>query len=96
VSFVYQIQKKIAEQKPSPTVTAEKTPTPSSGDFQKGNRAYRRGDYATALRELKPVAEQGNAYAQYYLGRMYRLGKGVPQNDKTALKELWLNLGDGG
>ena len=30
-----------------------------------GAFAYARGDYATALREFKPLAEQGNATAQY-------------------------------
>ena len=32
-----------------------------SANFQKGLDAYNRGDYATALREWKPLAEQGNA-----------------------------------
>jgi hypothetical protein len=32
----------------------------SSADFQKGLDAAERGDYATALREWTPLAEQGN------------------------------------
>ena len=43
----------------------------SSADFQKGLDAYDRGDYATALREWTPLAEQGHAWAQYNLGVMY-------------------------
>ena len=39
-----------------------------SADFQKGYTAYQTGDYATALREWRPLAEQGNANAQYKLG----------------------------
>jgi hypothetical protein len=35
-----------------------------SADFQKGVTAYQSGDYATALRELVPLAKQGNARAQ--------------------------------
>ena len=35
-----------------------------SADFQKGLTAYDNGDYATALREWKPLAEQGNADGQ--------------------------------
>ena len=35
-----------------------------SADFQKGLAAYQSGDYATALRELKPLAEQGFAGAK--------------------------------
>ena len=59
-------------------------------DLQKGNDAYDRGDYATALREWRPLAEQGVALAQFNLGWMYDNGEGVPQNDKTAVK--WYTL----
>ena len=34
-----------------------------SADFQKGLEAAQSGDYATALREWKPLAELGNAAA---------------------------------
>jgi hypothetical protein len=34
-----------------------------SADFQRGKDAYQRGDYATALREWEPLAEQGFAGA---------------------------------
>ena len=44
-----------------------------SADFQKGGDAYNRGDYATALREWKPLAEQGDAGAQYGLGVMVKI-----------------------
>jgi hypothetical protein len=30
-------------------------------DFEKGLRAYEKRDYVTALRELRPLAEQGNS-----------------------------------
>jgi len=62
----------------------------ASADYQKGFTAYKSGDYATALREWKPLAEQGYASAQYSLGVMYENGHGVPQNHKTALK--WYRL----
>jgi TPR repeat protein len=48
--------------------------------------AYGRGDYATALRLLRPLADKGNANAQYNLGNMYMDGQGVPQNDAEAVK----------
>jgi uncharacterized protein len=48
--------------------------------------AYERGDYATALNELRPLAEQGNAHAQASLGWMYTNGHGVPQDDAEAAK----------
>ena len=61
-----------------------------SADLQKGLDAHRNKDYATALRELKPLAEQGDAYAQNNLGSMYESGHGVPQDNKTAVK--WYRL----
>ena len=50
-----------------------------------GVAAYKWGKYATALREWRPLAEQGNAKAQYNLGLMYRKGQGVPQDDAEAV-----------
>ena len=61
-----------------------------SSDNQKGLDAYERGDFATALREWTPLAEQGHATAQYNLGLMYNNGQGVPQDYKTAVK--WYKL----
>jgi TPR repeat protein len=61
-----------------------------SADFDKGDAAYKSGDYASALRELKPLAEQGHAGAQNTLGVMYNMGRGVPRNDKTAV--MWYQL----
>jgi TPR repeat protein len=61
-----------------------------SADFQKGVTAYESGDYATALREWTPLAKQGDASAQYYLGVMYDKGQGLPQDYKTAVK--WWRL----
>ncbi len=42
--------------------------TPAWAGFAEGVAAYERGDYATALREWRPLAEQGDAEAQYNLG----------------------------
>jgi len=61
-----------------------------SADFQKGLEAAQRGDYVTALREWTPLAEQGDASAQYNLGVMYGNGQGVPQDYKAALE--WYTL----
>jgi len=44
------------------------------------------GDYARALEILRPLAEQGLAPAQNYLGIMYRDGRGVGRNDKEAVR----------
>ena len=59
---------------------------PAWADFQAGMDANNRGDYATALREWRPLAEQGDALAQYNLGVLYRKGRGVTQDDVQARK----------
>jgi len=59
-------------------------------DFERGLEAAQRGDYATALKEWRPLAEQGDADAQYNLGVMYRRGEGVIQDDREAVK--WYRL----
>ena len=48
------------------------------------------GDEAIALRLWRPLAVQGNAYAQYNLGLRYAIGQGVLQNPAEALK--WYRL----
>jgi TPR repeat protein len=53
-------------------------------DGQAGVDAYKRGDYATALREWRPLAEQGDAGAQFYLGTLYAFGRGLPQDHAAA------------
>ena len=57
---------------------------PAWADFQAGMDANNLEDYATALREWRPLAEQGDALAQYNLGLLYRKGRGVPQDDVQA------------
>ncbi len=50
-----------------------------------GVAAYKLGAYATALREFRRLAEQGNAKAQNTLGLMYGKGLGVPQDYAKAV-----------
>lgn len=57
---------------------------PARADFQAGMDANNRDDYATALHEWRPLADQGDALAQYNLGLLYRKGRGVPQDDVQA------------
>ncbi len=63
---------------------------PAWADFEAGMEAYDRGDYATALKEWRPLAEQGDANAQFNLGSMYEYGDGVPQDDTEAVR--WYRL----
>lgn len=60
-----------------------------AGPLEDARSAYMRGDYATAMALLKPLADEGQAKAQYNVGLMYNLGQGVPQNYPEALK--WFN-----
>ncbi len=62
-----------------------------------GLRAYQRGDYATAIRKWKPLAEQGHADAQAGLGFMAYFGDrrsfdpdAIPLDDADAAK--WFRL----
>jgi TPR repeat protein len=59
-------------------------------DFDKGLAAYDASDWATALQEWKPLAEQGSASAQFNLALMYSNGRGVLQDYKEAVK--WYTL----
>ena len=56
----------------------------ASSNYQKGIRHYKPDDVTAAVRELKPLAEQGNAEAQFNLGSLYYQGWGVPQDYKEA------------
>ena len=62
----------------------------SAQEIDKGYEAYNDGDYATALNEWKPIAEQGYAFAQYNLGIMYEYGNGVAKDYAEAVK--WYRL----
>ncbi len=42
----------------------------ASADVKGGVKAYQRGDYETAMRELKPLAERNDVDALYHLGEM--------------------------
>jgi Sel1 repeat len=61
-----------------------------AGPLEDANAAIKRRDYATALRLIRPLAEQGNPNAQYSLGVFYDNGLGVPQDRVRA--HMWLNL----
>jgi uncharacterized protein len=56
----------------------------AAGPLEDAQTAEQRGDYATELALLRPLADQGNAVAQTGLGFMYREGRGVPQDDAQA------------
>lgn len=57
-----------------------------SADLQKGLAAYDVGDYETSLAECQPLADAGEAAAQFCVGRLYANGFGVPMDDAVALR----------
>jgi uncharacterized protein len=57
-------------------------------NYEKATRHYKPDDVAAALRQLKPLAEYGDADAQFKLGSLYYQGWGVPQDYREAA--TWL------
>jgi uncharacterized protein len=53
--------------------------------FEDAKAAYNSGDYATALRLYRALADAGDLRAQNNLGRMYEQGQGVPQDNAMAV-----------
>ena len=58
----------------------------AAGSLGDADVAYSRGDYATAMRLLRPLAEQGDPAAQYKVGILYETGHGVPQDYAEAMQ----------
>ena len=56
----------------------------SGGPLEDAASAHERGDDATAVQLLRPLAEEGNAIAQFALGFIYDTAKGIPQDDAEA------------
>jgi TPR repeat protein len=61
----------------------------ASAGTEVARRAYDKGNYAEALKQLQPLAEAGDTSAQVLLGRMLADGKGVPQDDAQAAQWYW-------
>ena len=59
---------------------------PARAGWDEGVFAYKQGDYATALKEFRPLAAQGDADAQAKLGFMYHIGLGVARDYAKAVK----------
>ena len=57
----------------------------SIAGLDEGLAALMKRDYAAAAKELLPLAERGNAEAQYRIGRMYEYGAGFPANKAQAI-----------
>src|ERR1700675_701565 len=64
--------------------------TAEAGPLEEGIDAYHEKAYAKAAELWRPLAEAGNAPAQYLLGSLYVEGNGVEEDSVEALK--WLEL----
>ncbi len=60
---------------------------PAAPSVEAGFNAWQSGNYDEAVRNWRPLADRGDADAQFNLGHAYRLGRGVPQN--LNLAEQW-------
>lgn len=61
-----------------------------AGPGEDALNAYSNGDYATAVRLWRPLADQGDSSAQFWLGACYDLGRGVPADPAAAAR--WYRL----
>jgi len=59
-----------------------------AADFASGLDAFDRGLYQEALAQFKPLAQEGNARAEYRLGLSYAKGLGIARDYKRAV--IWL------
>ena len=77
----------------------------AAGPFEEGLLAYTQGDYQSALRIWRPLAEEGDAAAQFNIGLLYDTGQGIDEDPGAAAHwyrlaadqgyaKAQLNLGD--
>ena len=69
--------------------------TVARADFQAGVKAYDAGDYAAAIAEWRPLAEQGNLEAQFGMGIIYENGRGIGR-DYTEASSWYTMAAEGG
>ena len=53
-------------------------------DFKTAKKAYNKGSYGKALKYFNQASDDGNFIADWYLGHMYRLGRGVAMDQAVA------------
>jgi len=65
-------------------------PSIAIAGLNEGVLAFNNHDYTTAMRVLRPLAVQGDAYAQFVLGMMFLSGNGVAEDYKESAR--WFRL----
>ena len=58
----------------------------SADAFDDAYNAYQRGDFDTAAKTYRKLAERGDVVAQYNLGVMHENGQGIPQDYAEAVR----------
>jgi cell division septation protein DedD len=73
---------------PPPAAAPSTAPvTVAAPNVRSGIEAWQAGNYALAIGNWRPLADRGDADAQYNIAQAYFLGRGVPQNANLA--EQW-------
>jgi len=65
-------------------------PAAHADTLKEATTAFAKKQYAAAIKLFRPLAEKGNAIAQYKVAVMHRMGLGVPKSEKEARK--WSRL----
>jgi TPR repeat protein len=65
-------------------------PAARADSLKEATTAFAKKQYAAAIKLFRPLAEKGNAIAQYKVAMMHRMGLGVPKSEKEARK--WSRL----
>lgn len=58
---------------------------PVLANVKAGVDAWQQGDYARAIAQWRPLAQAGDADAQFNMGQAYKLGRGVQSDMSTAI-----------
>ncbi|PWG03691.1 SPOR domain-containing protein [Sphingosinicella humi] len=62
------------------TAVAAFLAAPAAADVKAGVDAWNAGNFTAAVAEWRPLADKGDADAQFNMGQAYRFGKGVPKD----------------
>lgn len=65
-------------------------PAAHTDSLKEATTAFAKKQYAAAIKLFRPLAEKGNAIAQYKVAVMHRMGLGVHKSEKEARK--WSRL----
>jgi TPR repeat protein len=68
---------------------------PALAALEDGVGAWHRKDFASAIKELRPLAERGNAEAQAYMAAAYLAGDGTPRDVEQGVKLARLSAAQG-